>query len=436
MPFNFILPDLGEGITEGEVRKWIVKEGDKVEEHQNVLEIETDKAVVEVPSPKKGTVLKINKGEGEIVKVGEVLMTIAEEGETVEEKKPAEAKKPAEKKEEREKSVSVVGVLPEEEEEARPAAEKKPEEKKEEREKSVSVVGAQPEAEEEVVLATPAVRAAARELGIDLSKVKGTGPGGSVTKEDLTSATAAKPKEKKAEDVFGPVERIPLRGLRRTIAKNLIASQKTTAFVTGMSEVDITDLWDLREKEKKPLLEKGVHLTFLPFFIKAVIHALAEHPMLNSSLDDENEEVIIKKYYAIGIAVDTPDGLMVPVIKNPVGKTILDLSLEIQGLSVKARERKIKLEEMKGGTFTITNYGHFGGYFATPIINYPEAAILGTGMITEKPWVKNGKIVVRKILPLSLTFDHRLTDGVDASRFLAKVTSYLEDPALIFIESA
>lgn len=434
MPFNFVLPDLGEGITEGEVRKWIVKEGDNVEEHQSVLEIETDKAVVEVPSPKKGMVLKINKNVGEIVKVGEVLMTIAVEGEAIEEKKPAATIKPEEKGGEKEESVSVVGVLPEEEEEKKPAASKKPQEKEEEKEKSVSVVGVLPEEEEEVVLATPAVRAAARELGIDLSKVKGTGPGGSITKEDLT--VVAPPKEKKAEDIFGPVERIPLRGLRRTIAKNLIASQRTTAFVTGMGEVDITDLWDLREKEKKPLLEKGVHLTFLPFFIKAVIHALAEHPMLNSSLDDEKEEIIIKKYYAIGIAVDTPDGLMVPVIKNPVGKTILELSLEIQGLSVKARERKIKLEEMKGGTFTITNYGHFGGYYATPIINYPEAAILGTGMITEKPWVKNGKIVVRKILPLSLTFDHRLTDGVDASRFLAKVTSYLEDPALIFIESA
>ncbi len=425
MPFNFVLPDLGEGITEGEVRKWIVKEGDNVEEHQTVLEIETDKAVVEVPSPRKGRVLKINKEVGEIAKVGDVLMSIAEEGEAVEEKKPAEAKKAGEKKEEKEKSVSVVGVLPEEEEEAEP--------RKKEKEKSVSAAGV-PSEGEETVLATPAVRAAAKELGVDLSKVKGTGPEGSITKEDL--ASAAPSKEKRAEDVFGPVERMPLRGLRRTIAKNLIASQKTTAFVTGMNEVDITDLWDLREKEKKPLLEKGVHLTFLPFFIKAVIHALAEHPMLNSSLDDEREEIVIKKYYAIGVAVDTPDGLMVPVIKNPAGKTILELSLEIQDLSVKARERKIKLEEMKGGTFTITNYGHFGGYFATPIINYPEAAILGTGMITEKPWVKNGKIVVRKILPLSLTFDHRLTDGVDASRFLAKVSGYLEDPALIFIESA
>ncbi len=410
MPFNFVLPDLGEGITEGEIRKWVVKEGDMVQEHQTIVELETDKAVVEVPSPRKGRVLRINKEEGAIVKVGEVLMTIAEEGEAVEEKKAVPEEKPAE--------------------ERNPVEKEKPAE----REKSVSVVGVLPEEEEEVVLASPAVRALAKELGVDLAKVKGTGPGGSITKDNVTAA--AGPKERKAEALYGPVERIPLRGVRRTIAKNLIMSQKTTAFVTGMNEVDITDLWDLREKEKRPLLEKGVHLTFFPFFIKAVIHALAEHPMLNASIDDEREEIIVKKYYGIGVAVDTPDGLMVPVVKDPAKKTILELALEIQDLSIKARDRKIKLEEMKGGTFTITNYGHFGGYFATPIINYPESAILGTGMISERPWVKNGQIVIRKILPISLTFDHRLTDGVDASRFLARVTSYLEDPALIFIESA
>jgi pyruvate dehydrogenase E2 component (dihydrolipoamide acetyltransferase) len=421
MPFNFVLPDLGEGITEGEIRKWVVKEGDAVEEHQTVVELETDKAVVEVPSPRKGRVLKLNKQEGEIAKVGEVLMTIAEEGGAVEEKKPAEEKEPVrEKPEKKERKV----------EEKKPVEEEKPGA----RPKSVSVVGVLPEEEEEVVLATPAVRALARELGVDLAAVKGTGPGGSVTKDNVTAA--AGPKEKKAEVQYGPVERIPLRGIRRTIAKNLIMSQKSTAFVTGMNEIDITELWDLREKEKRPLLEKGLHLTFFPFFIKAVIHALAEHPMLNASIDDEKEEIIVKKYYSIGVAVDTPDGLMVPVVKDPAKKTILELALEIQDLSIKARERKIKIEEMKGGTFTITNYGHFGGYFATPIINYPESAILGTGMISERPWVKNGQILIRKILPVSLTFDHRLTDGVDASLFLSKVTSYLEDPALIFIESA
>jgi pyruvate dehydrogenase E2 component (dihydrolipoamide acetyltransferase) len=393
MPFDFVLPDLGEGITEGELRKWLVKVGDMVEEHQNVLEIETDKAVVEVPSPQKGKVAKLNKQEGDIVKVGEVLMTIAAEGEA------AEAKR-EEAVEERPKSVSVVGVLPE---------------------------------EEEKVLATPAVRAYAREAGVDIDTLKGSGPAGSVTMEDVKAAAG---KGKKAEDIFGPVERRPLKGLRRTIAKNLSVAQRTTAFVTGMDEADITELWELREREKKALLDKGVHLTFLPFFMKAVIHALPEHPMLNASLDDEKEEVIIRKYFNLGVAVDTPDGLMVPVIRDAAKKTILELAVELQELSVKARERKIKLEEMKGGTFTITNWGHFGGTFATPIINYPEAAILGMGKIAEKPWVKDGQIVVRKIIPLSLTFDHRLTDGVDASLFLSKILSYIEDPALIFIESA
>jgi len=192
----------------------------------------------------------------------------------------------------------------------------------------------------------------------------------------------------------------------------------------------------MREHEKKGFLEKGVHLTFLPFFIKAVQHAIKEHPLLNSSLDEAAARIIIKKYLNIGIAVDTPEGLMVPVIKDVEKKTILDLALEIESLASRARERKLKLEELRGSTFTITNYGHFGGTFATPVINYPDSAILGTGKIAEKPWVRDGKIEIRKILHLSLTFDHRVTDGADAAKFLTKVINYLEDPALLFIESA
>ncbi len=447
MPFDFVLPDLGEGTTEGEIRKWIIKEGDAVEEHQTVLEIETDKAVVEVPSPRKGKVLKINKKEGEIVKVGEVLMTIAEAGETVEEPiakgrpkavgEPEGKEKPTvEEKLKTEEPMKAAESKAEEKPiEEKAKAEEKPAEEKpkvEERPKSVSVVGVLPEEEEEI-LATPAIRALAKELGVKIDAIKGTGPGGSITREDVTQASG---KEKKAEDQYGPVERVPFRGLRRTIAKNMVLSQRTTAFVTGMEEADITDLWSLREREKRSLLEKGTHLTFMPFFIKAVYHALTEYPMLNASLDEEREEIVVKKYYTIGVAVDTPEGLMVPVIKDAVRKTIHELALELQDLSQKARDRKIKLEEMKGSTFTITNYGHFGGIFATPIINYPDVAILGVGRMSERPWVKGGKVVVRKILPLSLTFDHRVTDGVYSSQFLMKVIRYLEDPALLFIESA
>jgi pyruvate dehydrogenase E2 component (dihydrolipoamide acetyltransferase) len=384
MAFDFSLPDLGEGITEGEIRKWLVKEGDTIEEHQTVIEIETDKAVVEVPSPKKGKIMKINMEEGEVVKVGEVLMTIAEEGEAVEE---------------RPKSVSVVGVLPEEEE----------------------------------ILATPAIRALAKELGVKLESIKGSGPGGSITKEDLTKASA---KVKRVEDQYGIVERSPIKGVRRTIAKNLVIAQQKMAFLTIMEEADITDLWDLREREKKSLQENGVHLTFLPFFMKAAQHSLLEHSFLNASVDEEKEEIIVKKYYNMGIAVDTPDGLMVPVIRGVDKKTVLELASEIQDLSQKARERKIKLEEMRGSSFTISNWGHFGGTFATPIINYPDVAILGTGRIIDKPWVKDRQILIRKILPLSLTFDHRVTDGVDAAIFLSKIIHYLEDPGLLFIESA
>src|SRR4030043_1378889 len=397
MPFDFKLPDLGEGITEGEIRKWIVKEGDSIEEHQTVLEIETDKAVVEVPSPKKGKILKMNKEEGDIAKVGEVLMTIAEEGEAIEEKPKAEE---APAVEERPKSVSVVGVLPE---------------------------------EEEGILATPAARALAKDLGVKLETIKGSGPGGSITKEDVTKVSE---KVKKSEEIYGITERIPLKGLRRTIAKNLLTAHQTMVFVTIMDEADVTDLWNIRDREKKVLQEKGIHLTFLPFFMKALQHSLVEHPYLNASVDGEKEEIILKKYFNIGIAVDTPDGLMVPVIKGVDKKTVRELASEIQDLSQKAKERKIKLEEMRGSSFTISNWGDFGGTFATPVLNYPDAAILGTGRIADKPWVKEGQMGIRKILPLSLTFDHRVTDGADAATFLSKVIRYLEDPGLLFIESA
>jgi pyruvate dehydrogenase E2 component (dihydrolipoamide acetyltransferase) len=398
MSFDFILPDLGEGIAEAEIRKWLVKEGDVIEEHQAVVEVETDKAVVEVPSPKKGTVLKLAKAEGDTAKVGEALMVIGEPGEKlgaprVQEKKP--------ETEERPKSVSVVGVLPEE--------------------------------EETVVLAAPAVRAFAKEQGASLEKIKGSGPGGSITKEDVLRASKQPPK---TADQYGAVERIPIKGVRKAISKNLLFAQKTMASVTEMDEADITELWNLREREKMTLQGKGVHLTFVPFFIKAVQQALKEHTTFNASVDEDREELIIKKYFNCGVAVDTSEGLIVPVVGNADKKTILALAAELQDLSRKARDRTLKLEDMKGSTFTITNYGTYGAAFATPIINYPDVAVLGTGRITDKPWVKGGRVVVRKILPLSLTFDHRVNDGAGAAKFLARLVGFLEDPAALFIESA
>ena len=385
MSFDFVLPDLGEGITEGEIRRWLVKEGDSVNEHQAILEVETDKAVVEVPSPKKGFVQKIRKLEGEIAKVGDVLLTIAE---SLEEKK--------------------------------------------EEKKSFGVVGRLPEAED--ILATPAVRSLAKRLGVDIEKVKSTGLMGRITEEDVVKASGGG--KDITKDQYGSVERVTIKGLRRSIAKNLLASMRTAAFVTGMDDADVSALWRLREKEKKTALSKGIRLTFLPFLMKAVQHALKEHPMLNASVDEAGEEIVVKKYYNIGVAVDTSEGLMVPVVKDVDKKTILELAKELQELSEKAKERKIKLDELKGSTFTISNFGSFGGTYATPIINYPDVAILGTGKISDRPWVKDGQIVIRKIISLSLTFDHRVIDGAEAAQFLNKIIGYLEDPDSIFIESA
>lgn len=389
MPYEFRLPDLGEGIAEVELRRWLVKEGDRVAEHQPLLEVETDKAVVEVPAPHGGVIAAIHRHEGEMVEVGALILSIAD---TVEEN--------------RNKAVTSGG----------------------------GIVGVLPEADEPVmeILATPQVRKLARERGVDLRGVKGSGPRGGITMEDLERSG---PVPESSADRFGPVELIPLRGVRRAIARNLLASQRMTAFVTGMEEVDVTELVMLRSREQHEVENHGTHMTYLPFFMKAVQHALGEHPYLNAAIDDKTETIILKKHFHFGVAVDTPDGLMVPVIRDVERKSILELAAEIQRLGQKARERTISRDELRGSTFSFTNFGHFGTGFATPIINWPDVAILGCGRIAEKPWVYGGEIVIRKILPLSLTFDHRVTDGADAARFLAKVVRYLEDPALLLIES-
>ncbi len=410
MIFEFRLPDLGEGIAEGEIVKWRVKEGDQVLEHQVVLEIETDKAIVEVPSPKKGRIARLNKKEGDAANVGEVLLSIEYQEKEALFTKESLAE-PPEKIEEKE-AQTVVGVLP------------------------VSRAND--------VLAAPKARAAAKRLDIDLKAVSGTGPGGLITEADVISASKARPiaegrgpeKIPAKEAGLGETERIPIKGVRKSIARNILQTLRTAASVTGMDEADVTELWELRKREQDEAGKKGTHLTFMPFFMKAVQHALKEHPMLNASVDEKAEEIVVKKYYNIGVAVDTPDGLMVSVVKNVDRKTILELAGELQALGKKARERKITLDELKGSTFTISNYGTFGGTYATPIINYPDVAILGAGRISERPWVKAGAIVIRKILPLSVTFDHRVVDGRDAALFLSKVIRYLEDPARIFIESA
>jgi pyruvate dehydrogenase E2 component (dihydrolipoamide acetyltransferase) len=417
MAYEFKFPDIGEGLTEGEIVHWLVKEGDALKEGAPLVEVETDKALAEIPSPKTGVVLKILAKEKEIVKVGQVIVVLGEKGES-----PAIAvQKPA--------SVGVVGELEEAPEEA-PAG-------------ATTTELQKPPLVSAHALAAPAVRALAKELGVEINQVKGSGPEGRVLEKDVRQAAGArgkpvepekKPVKVKKYDFYGYVDRVPLRGVRRSIAKAMVKSKYTAPHVTTTDEADVTELWKLREKEKKAAEKKGIKLTILPFIIKSVVAGLTEHPYLNATLEDENEEIVLKKYYNIGVAADTPEGLMVPVVKNAKEKSIFQLAEELTQLTEKARKRTIDLADLKGGTFTISNYGAVGGIYGTPIINHPEVAILGVGKIKDMPVVREGKIEVRKILHLSLSFDHRVVDGAEAVRFLNTVIERLEDPNLILLE--
>ena len=404
MAFEFKFPDVGEGIHEGELVKWLVNEGDFIKEDQAIAKIETDKAIVEIPSPKSGKILKLNFKEGDTIKVGETLVTIGEEGERV--------SKTSERK-----TTSVVGEL--EESEQRLVIPKK-----EKREISTGV------------LATPAVRTLAKELNVGINSVRGTGDGGRITEEDVKNSTGKEIKKEvkvvRKYNIYGYVERIPLKGVRKAVAKKMVESVMSAVHVVHIDEADVTELSILREKEKIIASQKGVKLTFMPYIIKAVIDSLKQHPYLNSTL--EGEEIVLKKYYNIGIAVDTEDGLIVPVIKIADSKSLYDLAKEVENLAELARERKLDLGDMQGGTFTITNIGSIRGLYATPIINYPEAAILGLGRIYEKPVAIGGKVQVRNVLPLSLSFDHRILDGAEAAKFIDLVIKHLENPDMLMVK--
>jgi len=427
MPFEFKLPDIGEGIHEGEIVKWLVKEGDFVREDQPMVEVMTDKATVEIPAPRAGKILKLHAQEGEVVKVGVVLVTIEEVGEA----KPEPKREPV--------TVAAPQPKPEPEPVATAAA---------------TAVTAPPPtaAPAQRVLATPATRKLARELGVDISQIQGTGPGGRVTDEDVRRFAAARtapqptppptPAPKPTAPAFAPSavvtdrreERIPLRGIRKRIAEHMHQSKNTAAHFTYVDEVDMTELIQLREQMKPLAEQKGVKLTYLPFIVKASVAALKEMPMLNASLDEATGEIVIKKYYNIGIATATDDGLIVPVIKDADRKSIVEIASEIERLAKAAREGKIALQDLQGGTFTITSLGALGGLFATPIINYPEVAILGIHEIKRRPVVRDDQIVIRDIMYVSLSFDHRLIDGDVGARFCKKIIGYLENPKLLFLE--
>jgi len=367
VPIELKLPDVGEGIAEGEIVRWLVAEGAAVKEDDLLVEILTDKANIELPSPVSGTFLKILAQPGQVVKVGEPIALIE------------------------------------------PTAGK--------------AAGAGGE-----VLATPVVRKLAKDLGLELGAVRGSGPAGRITEEDVRRAAAPKmqagiPAESASE------ERIPFRGKRRMIARKLVAAKTRVPHALLVDEADVSGLLAERAKMREIGEREGVRITILPFLMKAVAGALRRHPALNASLDEERGEIVLKKKVDVGMAVDAEDGLVVPVVRDADAKSVIELAREIERLSALAREGTLAPGDQTGGTFTISSVGSIGGLFSYPVINVPEAAILAAHKIVTRPVVRDGEIVPREMIYLSLSFDHRIVDGGEATRFLNEVVRRIEASA-------
>ncbi|AJY77052.1 dihydrolipoamide acetyltransferase family protein [Paenibacillus beijingensis] len=437
--FEYRFPELGEGLHEGEIIKMHIKPGDKVTDDDIIMEVQNDKAIVEVPCPVNGTILEVKAKDGQVCKVGEVVAVIDAEGDLPEGAVPGED--------------SSAEVAKAEAESVAPGAVKADAEVKA---KEVPAAGGAEASKPAgaLVLATPSIRKFAREKGVDIAAVSGTGKNGRITREDVESFTggAAAPAaadnaaaaakgaaEAKAAPVAAqggdrPEERLPFKGIRKIIANAMSKSVYTAPHVTIMDEVDVTALVELRTKAKPVAEKKGVKLTYLPFIVKALVAACRQFPIMNATLDEENQEIVLRKYYNIGIATDTENGLIVPVIEHADRKNVWMIAEKIKDLAVRGRDGKLAGNELKGSTITISNIGSAGGMFFTPVINFPEVAILGTGRISQKPVVKNGEIVPASVMALSLSFDHRLIDGATAQNFMNYIKQLLADPELLVME--
>lgn len=439
--FEFKLPDIGEGVVEGEIVKWLVKPGDTVAEDQPMVEVMTDKATVTIPSPKAGKVVKTVGKEGDIAKVHEVLVVLDTDGAGASAPaptavKPTAAPAPAPAKTNGSGPVSTGGVRDAARSPAAPAPAPRP-------------VAAAPGANLEGVrvLATPATRRLARELGLDIRAVSGTGEAGRVTMEDVRGAAGSggqstgtwnaqptpMPQLRAVPTSVPPgqmEERIPVRGLRKKIAEKMALSEAHAVPFTFVEECDVTALAEARER----ITKSGIEVTYLPFIMKAIVAAMKKFPTLNSVYDEQANELVVKRYYNFGIGVATDAGLTVVVVHDVDKRSIRDISAELKRLSADARAGKSKMEDVSGSTFTITSLGAQGGVLATPVINYPEIAILGVHKIKETPAVRDGQIVIRKVMNLSGSFDHRMIDGHVGAAFTYEVIKYLEDPNLLFVE--
>jgi pyruvate dehydrogenase E2 component (dihydrolipoamide acetyltransferase) len=475
MPTQIKLPNLGENIESGDVLTIFVSEGDTVKANQDLMEVETDKATMPVPAPQAGKIVKILVGEGDTVEIGAPIMEIEASGaaETVAPAKPAapkeekaaappKTKPPAPKKEpeeeEAEKADSDDDGMEAEDEPAPKAPPKKlkkhePEEDEEEEEaKPVAKVKAKKPAADDgddghaSAAAGPAVRRLARQLGVDLRRVRPTGAGGRVTVDDVrvhvretneqvaaTLPRGVTPPGAANTDDFGGVRIEKMSRMRQTIARNMVQSYTTIPQLTNFDDADITDLEDMREQSKADYADRGIKLTSMSFVIKAVASSLKRHPMLNASIDMENNTVTYKEYVNIGIAVDTERGLVVPVLRDADRKSISQIASEIEDLAGAVREGKFDLDLMKGGTFTISNMGSVGGTYSTPIINPPQVAILLIGRSRIVPQIEEDAVVGRLMMPLSITYDHRIVDGAAAARFTNEVKGFLAAPGRLLL---
>ncbi|APF20545.1 catalytic domain-containing protein of component of various dehydrogenase complexes [Caldithrix abyssi DSM 13497] len=440
MAIEFKLPELGENIVSGRVAAVLIKEGDSVTADQPLAELETDKAVIEVPSPVNGTVKKVLIKEGQDVKIGEPMFIFEEESD--EGQPTAQKADETTEKESPETSVAPDSVeMPAAADEAPIAAQPAPVIEED--------VPAAPQVERktgELAPAAPSVRRFAREIGIDINQVPGTGPGGRISIEDVKAYSKMLNKQRALQagaatgvqaeplpdfEKWGEIERQPMNRVREITARHLSYAWSTIPHVTQFDKADITDLEALRKKYSEQVQQAGGKLTVTAILLKVVALALKKFPQFNASIDLAKNEIIFKKYINIGVAVDTDRGLLVPVVKNVEAKSITELAVELAKISQKARERKLTPDEMQGGNFSISNLGGIGGTGFTPVVNAPEVAILGVSRSEIQPVYKDGQFVPRLMLPLSLSYDHRLIDGADAARFLRWICEALEQPFLL-----
>lgn len=397
MNYDLKLPDIGEGVAEGEIVRWLVKPGDAVKEDQPLVEVMTDKATVEIPSPRTGTIAALHAEAGQMVPVGDLLVSIAVEGGAPAPAAPAHG---------------AHGT-------AAPSAATSP---------APTAPTPAPAAGARVE-ATPAVRALAKELGVALERVTGTGPGGRITADDVKAAAAGATTTAAAPAANDDETRVPLRGLRRRIAEHMRRSLSTAAQFTFVAECDFTAIVEHRMQAAARAEAAGVKLTYLAYLFRALPGVLREFPLLNASLDDATNEIVLKKRFHLGLATNTDEGLTVPIVHDADRLGLFALAREIERLAKAAREHHLKLDELQGGTFTVTSTGTKGGVLATPILHHPQVAILGVHAITKKPAVVRGQIVARDLGNLSLSLDHRVVDGAVGADFLYALVERLQTPS-------